>query len=317
MKIDQSHRKWLALSVAILAASAAGYSYSVTHGAGRVVGPSGGSAWGLTFGILAAAFMLFAGLLGGRKRFRTWRIGRAEFWMRGHLWLGTLCLPLIWFHAGFRHGGTLTTALMWLTYAIVFSGLVGAALQHFVPRAMTSAVPDETIYEQIPQVMRHLQSEAGDVIAICGPTNGEDLEQWRAQRGALLRARAGKAVMTEERRDQLMANLKVAPAPGSGPLREFYGTYVEPFVAGPTRRSLLASERKAQALFEQRRLSLPVELHDPLADLQRICDEARQLAVQRRMHHLLHGWLMVHIPLSAALLVLGVLHVVVALRYAL
>jgi hypothetical protein len=33
------------------------------------------------------------------------------------------------------------------------------------------------------------------------------------------------------------------------------------------------------------------------------------------MHHLLHGWLMLHVPLSLALLLLGCIHAFMALRY--
>jgi hypothetical protein len=36
---------------------------------------------------------------------------------------------------------------------------------------------------------------------------------------------------------------------------------------------------------------------------------------QRRLHRLLHGWLLIHIPASYALLLLGVAHAVVALTY--
>src|SRR6185436_10925046 len=100
-------------SFAVLSASTGWYAHYILH---SMNGPSGGSLPGLVFGSVGFAFILFAGLLGARKRVRTWRIGRAEFWMRGHLWLGGLALPMIWFHGGFRHGGTLTSILMWLTY---------------------------------------------------------------------------------------------------------------------------------------------------------------------------------------------------------
>jgi hypothetical protein len=33
------------------------------------------------------------------------------------------------------------------------------------------------------------------------------------------------------------------------------------------------------------------------------------------MHHVLHGWLLVHVPLSYATLLLGAVHAVIALRY--
>ena len=77
-------------------------------------GPSGGSAPGLIYGISGYGMMLFAGLLGARKKVPVWRIGRAQTWMRGHLWLGALSFPLILFHAGFAWRGQLTAVLMLL-----------------------------------------------------------------------------------------------------------------------------------------------------------------------------------------------------------
>jgi hypothetical protein len=36
---------------------------------------------------------------------------------------------------------------------------------------------------------------------------------------------------------------------------------------------------------------------------------------QARLHALLHSWQLVHVPISIALLVLAIVHVVMALRY--
>ena len=52
--------------------------------------------------------MIFAALLGARKRVPVWRLGRAQAWMRGHLWLGLLSLPIILFHGAFHFGGAMT-----------------------------------------------------------------------------------------------------------------------------------------------------------------------------------------------------------------
>ena len=101
----------------------------------------GGSALGLAFGIVGSAFMIFAGLLAGRKKVPVWRVGRAQAWMRGHLWLGLLSLPIIFFHAGFRFGGPLTSVLMVLLIIVVASGIFGAVLQHYLPNMITGAVP--------------------------------------------------------------------------------------------------------------------------------------------------------------------------------
>ena len=43
--------------------------------------------------------------------------------------------------------------------------------------------------------------------------------------------------------------------------------------------------------------------------------DRRRLAEQERVYRWLHGWLVLHVPLSAALLVLGVTHAVMALYY--
>src|SRR6202790_1091907 len=149
MRIDSTQRTWAIASAIIFAVSLIAY---IVYAHNSIQGASGGSAVGLTFGILVFAFMLFAALLGARKRVPVWRLGRAKAWMRGHLWLGALSLPIILFHGGFRFGGALTRVLMWLLIVTVVSGVYGAVLQNYVPRIMTSDVPLETIYAEIGNV---------------------------------------------------------------------------------------------------------------------------------------------------------------------
>ena len=157
MTIDRTHRPWAIASLAILAASAIAY---IIYALNTSHGPRGGSPVGLLFGIIGFGFMIFAALLGARKRVSTWRLGRAQAWMRGHLWLGFLALPMILFHGGFHFGGTLTRVLMWLLITTVASGIFGAALQHYIPRVMTRDVPLEKIYDEIGHVRSLLREEA-------------------------------------------------------------------------------------------------------------------------------------------------------------
>src|SRR5579863_6369129 len=98
MRIDSSHRPWLTGTATALALAVILY---VLFAIRSIQGPRGGSAIGLAFGIAGYILMLFAGLLGVRKKFPAWRIGRAQTWTRGHLWLGLLSFPLILFHGGF------------------------------------------------------------------------------------------------------------------------------------------------------------------------------------------------------------------------
>jgi hypothetical protein len=275
VRIDHTHRKWLAASLIILGASTAMY---IPYAVRSPQGATGGSALGLTFGIIGSAFMLFAGLLAGRKKFPIWRLGRAQTWMRGHLWLGLLSLPIILFHAGFRFGGPLTSALMWLLIVVVASGVFGAVLQHYMPHMMTTQVPSETIFEQIQHVRDQLVVGADETIA------------------------AAEASATAEE--------------STAPLADFYRREMRPFLASRGKRhQLLSNPDRSRSTFEGLRMLLPLGFQDAAKRLEQICEEERQLRRQSLLHHWLHGWLMLHIPLSFALLLLGVIHAITALRY--
>ncbi len=294
------------MSVTTLAVASAAYALyaSLTPGGAR-----GGSAMGIGFGVVGSAMMLFAGLLGARKKVRIWRLGRAQTWMRGHLWLGALSLPMIFFHAGFHMGGLLTQWLMWLLVIVVASGVLGATLQHFMPRRLTQQLPMETIYEQIDRVELQLLDEARLLVAEGKSRLGGNLAS-SDEGDRALAARAGT-----------MGGVTVASAlqidrVGSEELTRFFEIEIEPFLAGSASGNVaLAARETASQAFRRLRVSLSPSVESVVNDLENLCDERRQLQRQRKMHHILHGWLLVHIPLSYALLVLGAIHAVAALRY--
>jgi hypothetical protein len=272
--------------------------------------------------------MIFAALLGARKRVPTWRLGRAQAWMRGHLWLGLLSLPLILFHGGFHFGGTLTRVLMWLLIVTVGSGVFGAVLQNYVPRMMTSEVPLETIYDEIENVRNLLREEADRAMeSICGPMDLQKQASEGQRAGGYTALRPISAAAVPLRTSAAIsagASAAVAPAAEtmllseteSAPLRRFYLEEVRAFLEQPRRRGQrLGDAEKVQLAFAGMKTLLPEAAHGALGDLKDICDEARQLVRQERLHHWLHGWLLVHIPLSLALMVLGAVHALVALRY--
>lgn len=298
MRIDRTHRPWLIATLLILVASSILY---IPYVLSTPSGPRGGTAIGLTYGIVGYAFMLYAGLLGARKKVPIWRIGRAQTWMRGHLWLGLVSLPLILFHGGFAWRGPLTALLMVLFFIVVISGIAGAALQHYMPLLMTTRVPMETIYEEIPHVRAQLREEAEQlVVSICGP-----IEE--------------SAVLSSNKRledSPAIATLVEIEQEEKARFRDAYINSVRPFLANPEAPGVeLAEPRRAAEIFASLRHLLPNSIHPVLADLENICDEQRQLNQQIRIYGWLHGWLLVHVPLSIVLLVLGGVHAFMALRY--
>jgi hypothetical protein len=291
VRIDHTHKGWLIASLAILGASL------VLYGMYRIPatkGSMGGTAAGLWFGSVGFAFIIFAGLLGARKRVAVYRFGRAQTWMRGHLLLGLLSLPLILLHSGFRYGHGLSAWIMTLLIIVVASGLFGAALQHYMPRVITREVPMETIYEEIGHVRAQLLEEAEELIKKA--TGAGDLS---ASSGIAEAAGAAVAVANE-----------------AEPLRTFYEQELKPYLEMPgPRGSGLRDAAKARTAFTQLRTLLPPSLHSTVEDLESICEEERQLTLQRQLHLWLHAWLLVHIPLSLALILLAGIHAVMALRY--
>jgi hypothetical protein len=314
MRIDKTQRGWAIASLAMLAVLTAVYVAYATYAPS---GPRGGSMVGLSFGVLGFGFMLFAALLGARKRVPVWRIGRAKAWMLGHLWLGFLSLPVILFHGGFHFGGTLTSALMWLLIATVASGVFGAALQHYVPRVMTTDVKLETIYDEIKNVRTLLQEEADRTVeAVCGALGVGKSAKEEGERAGGFSALRAIATTSSGAAVAAAAETVILTGSESAPLRAFYINEMRPFLEEPKRRgSRLGNADKAHAAFGGLRTLLPQSAHATVQDLEDICDESRQLVRQERLHHWLHGWLLVHIPLSLALILLGMAHAVVALRY--
>lgn len=299
MVIDRTHAKWMWGSLALTAAGALAYvPYAITSHSGA----DGGSAMGLIYGFAAAALMLAVGLLGLRRVFPGLRLGRMQTWMRAHLWLGLLAVPLVLFHGGFSMGsGLLTHVLMVLALAVTASGLAGVALQHYLPRLITSQVPLETIYEQIGHVRELLRQEAEQVLEEAEKTKLDPLEFILAAS-----ARSGGGSVT----------LAAPPPSPAAMLRDFYANNLYPFLNDPNDRSLaLANDETARRTFQALRTLAPAKLKEAVDAIEGICEEHRQLMQQERLHRWLHGWLLVHVPLSYALLALTLVHGFTALRY--
>jgi hypothetical protein len=306
LRIDHTQRKWAFVSAVIFIVAVLAY---IPYRHWTPQGPRGGSAMGLTYGSVGFAFMIFAGLLGARKKVPIWRLGKAQTWMRGHLWLGTLSFPLILLHGGFRWGFGLTNWLMWIFLGVFVSGIFGAILQHYMPQMIKDRLPMETIYEQIGRVREQLVDEAHNLVeqacaTLTGNLSDASVEQRAAAAGA--GTMGGVTVATSLNIDE----------DSCAELRGFFEHKLRPYLERYGSRGLpLANRDIAKAQFEQLKRQLPANLHPTADDLEDICEEKRELDQQTRYHRTLHGWLLFHIPLSYAVLVLGAIHAIKALGY--
>jgi len=298
MLIDQTHRQWLWGSVIGLAIGLVIYIPYVHFTIG---GARGGTILGIFYGIVGFGLMVFAGLLSLRKRFPVWRMGRTSTWMRGHLWLGLISYPIIFFHSGFSFGkGTLTWWMMFIFTIVIISGIFGAVLQHYLPKVMTKQVPYETIYAEIPVIREQLLDEADVKVAeVTGIQMSSSVVTSAAEE-------SGGVIVTLVQMEEDVRN----------ELTRFYNQELRPFLEKPGGKGCEIADRTSSvALFANLKTLLPDEIHPVIADLESICEEKRQLDHQIVLHRLLHGWLFIHAPLSLALIIMGAIHAVIALTY--
>ncbi len=163
----RGHGKWFLFCLLFLFGSTIYYWHYAKNAPD---GPTGGSGPGLIYGVAGSLCMLFAGGFNWRKKFpRVSFLGDAQFWMRGHVWLGTLSLPLIFFHSGWQFGGMVETVLMIVMLSVWFSGLFGFIMQQYMPRSLMTRVHAEAMYQQVGEVCRQLRMTADEEMRMkCG-----------------------------------------------------------------------------------------------------------------------------------------------------
>jgi len=300
--LNRAHVPWFFFVV--IATIVAGWIYLGNFHSGRLPAPFalpralvqqptqhrsvGGTPVGLIFGAVAFAIFIFGALLSLRKRVALWPVGTVQSWMRAHIWLTLLTVPLIFLHSGFRFGGPMTVLLMVLYSIVMLSGVYGLILQHKIPQIMKERLPSETIYEQIPHIRSQLFLAA------------------------------------EKMRDSLkLAGALVAPKPGVATdaesettLLNFLENQVMPYLrARRGTRFRLGNSRYSEDTFRFVKLRVAEPYRSRVEEIQGWCDERRMLDLQVRMQHWLHGWLFVHVPFSFLLLLLTAWHAFVSLFY--
>jgi hypothetical protein len=322
MILDQRQTRWISGAAIGAVASLAIYIAYVFMSPN---GARGGSLIGLFFASMGTGIIVFECLLGLRKKYPASPLGRVKTWLSAHVWLGLLSFLLILEHSGFRWGGGLAALLMWLFLVIVISGIFGVAMQNYIPRRMTELVPHETIEEQIPTVIRGLRIEADERVEYITADLGfnESEVEYQVAGGAKYYVdpaqKKGAAEKEQVFIDQRKASPQIAIDENSREaLRAHYVQEIRPYLeveAAADSRRLFGRRELVAGYFGHLRTIMPVAAHQVLADLESICEERRQLMVQRRLHRWLHTWLVVHVPLSFALLVLTAVHAVLSLRY--
>ena len=287
----------------------------------------GGTPVGLIFGAVSFAIFIFGALLSLRKRVVLWPIGSVQRWLRAHIWLTLLTIPLVLLHSGFRLGAPMTTLLMALYSVVMVSGIYGLLLQHQMPLIMKERLPAETVYEQIPHIRSQLflaaermcnsfkstapqKRDAGARIAdtpvTAAPVAG-------GARFGLSSSPSPAAPASPSFEAELPPS--VTDPESEAALVEFLEDQVMPYLNARRGRSGLGNSRYSDDTFRFVKLRVADAYTNRVEEIQAWCDQRRMLDLQTRLHHWLHGWLFVHVPFSFLLIILTGWHAFVTLFY--
>ena len=287
----------------------------------------GGTPLGLIFGSISFGIFIFAGLLGLRKKIPLWRVGTVQRWLRAHIWLTLLTIPLVILHTGFRLGGPMTALLVALYAIVMVSGIYGLTLQHYLPGLMNERLSTEAVSEQIPFIRAQLCEAAEKMRVRFAPI--EAASDPKSTRPSLVTSAEEQAGNRTAHLASMATAIKpvtnafeAAPLEADDPVSEavladFIDRQVLPYLrAGDSNRRRLGNSRYSEDIFRMVKLRVAAEYSPQIEEIQAWCDQRRMLDVQTRLQHWLHGWLFIHVPLSYLLIFMTAWHAFVTLfRY--
>ena len=365
MLLDNKHKPWMFVTLALAAAATAWYFIDAPR---HPTGPNGSTLAGLVFGVTGYLIMWFCAALGMKRRVPHWKLGKAQTWLRGHIWLGLLLVVLVALHAGFQPLGDVGWSLWTVLGLVTLSGLVGLAIQQTVPRILyhglhpLSSMNAESPAQQIKELMADCAAQAEKTIiqyagsldkpapdmpvvvaaaatplppaapapaapkpaapspAPPAPATPAPTAPAPTAPAATASAAAPAASGTPAppaaapAAPKPPAAPKIGPPMGGEPVRRFYLDLGQAFWGGK-RHTALDNESSAASVFAMLRTATPAHTHPGIADLEELASRRRQLLVQRRWMRILHGWLIVHVPLSWGFIVFVAVHAIQALRY--
>lgn len=236
----------------------------------------GGSSVGLPLGIVAAACLLGAGSLAIRKRIlNNHAIGGLEAWTQFHMVLGGVGFFAAVAHAGFQVTGVFTTLLLVVFALEVLTGVIGQVIYATVPSALTRLERHglARLVEDLTDEENTLEQTIRELVGTINP------KLWRTLR-AKIEGLAGSA-------------------------HDRMATSYDPVAAVAAATKALGDVLRGTELTGEDRITVERILQSRL----RLGDVRAQLMLHRR----LRIWLIGHVAIASALVVLLAFHILTAL----
>lgn len=279
-------RRYLWFSLAFLGAVIAAY---VLHDPQEP--PNGGTLFGYALGGVATALILWLTWFGIRKRRYASSLGSVQGWLSAHVYLGLILPIVVLLHAGFQVGFNVHTLAFVLLVLVVASGVYGVYLYVTTPDRISAnrgGASRPELFNQLVDLDERARRATRDL-----PTAFVDL----VQSGAV-RTQLGDTLWSRLRGK----DLSTITIPDTGEVVSNAGQ--EAALDWMADQQSRVSDPEAAARIG--------ELSALLRNKRRLLKQLRQ---DLKLQASLELWLYAHVPLTSALLVAVLVHIVTVFLY--
>lgn len=226
------------------------------------------------------AVLLALALFNGRKRLPFLPLASASWWFYFHIFGGFLVVFLFWLHTDISWPNSLNNQLLvFMFYSVSITGIMGLFIEKTYPKSMTQTGV-EYIYERIPAGIAEIREEAESLILKCTEETGSDT--------------LAKHYMDKKSLHWFFIRPR------------FFLNHI--FLGREARHWV-----QHQCSLLERYLDQDEQSY--LKKISILADTKRKMDFHYSVQRVLKGWLLIHVPLSAGLMILAIWHLIVVQVY--
>jgi len=255
--------------------------------------PNGGTVLGYTLGTVAALLVLWLTWFGVRKRRYTSTRGTMQGWLSAHVYLGLALFVIVLLHAGFQFGVNVHTLAFALMTLVIVSGLYGV----FIYMKYPGRVSTNRDGASRPELLDQLEDLDRRSLRVAADLN-DDYQELVAS--GVSRTQLGSTLWSRLRGRDLSqivlragGQTKVVPNPGQEAALDWLANEQ----SRATDADSAAKIGELSAVLRNKRQLL------------------RQIGEDLRLQAGMEIWLYFHVPLTAALLMALVAHIITVFLY--
>ncbi len=252
--------------------------------------PNGGTVLGYALGILAALMIVWLTWFGVRKRRYNSTAGTLQGWLSAHVYFGIALFIIVLLHAGFQVGWNVHSLAFALMTLVIASGLYGVFIYMKYPERLSEnrdGASRSELLDELDDIDRRSRRVAENL-----PGEYREFVTSGIQRTTL------GSTLWQRLRNEDRSRIQLPHASGT--------------VANPGQEAAMDWLAEQQSRAEASSAATIAELSALLRNKRKLL---RQVGEDLKLQAGIEIWLYAHVPLTAALLMALVLHIVTVFMY--